>query len=231
MAGQKEWYSAERAAFRRFQGCSKRSKDRMPDLFVLCINTVVKHCDEERITCLPLPTSIKEQILSELILPERQLTDDVVGEHIVWIFPTDETLHLRPKGCYFYTEGESGEMESRVRVKILREMCLNGGGIEREPSGWFHFQEASQFDTLPEIFIRFVQQHLGKTECCKHSSSQIIIIFKEEEEEHRDIDPKISDLMKNVCSMEPKEGGIEKHLFPQTMERAQEADGSLFLLR
>ena len=105
----KEWYSAERAAVRCFLGCSERNKDRMPHLFVLCVNTVIKHCDEGRITYLPLPRKIKEQILSEIISPERQLTDHVVGEHYTWIFPTDETLCLRPRGCYFYTKGEPRE--------------------------------------------------------------------------------------------------------------------------
>ena len=105
----KEWYSAERAVVRHFQGCSKRNKDKMPDLFVLCVNAVDKHCDEGQITYLPLPPKIKEQILSKLISPERQLTDHVVGEHFTWIFPTDETLCLRPRGCYFYTEGEPKE--------------------------------------------------------------------------------------------------------------------------
>ena len=44
-------------------------------------------------------------------------------------------------------------MESHVRVKILRGMCLNEWDIEREPVGWFRFEEASQFNSLPEIFI------------------------------------------------------------------------------
>ena len=43
----KEWYSPERAAIRHFLGCSKRSKDRMPKLFMLCVNAVIEHCDEE----------------------------------------------------------------------------------------------------------------------------------------------------------------------------------------
>ena len=43
-------------------------------------------------------------------------------------------------------------------------MHLNEWDIEREPVGWFHFEEASQFNTLPEIFVRFVQQHLRRTD-------------------------------------------------------------------
>ena len=105
----KEWYSAERAAVRRFLGCDERNKDRMPRLLMLCVNTVIKHCDEGRISCLPLPPKIKEEILSEIISPERQLTDHVVGEYFTWIFATDETLDLRPRGCYFYTEGDPAE--------------------------------------------------------------------------------------------------------------------------
>ena len=45
-------------------------------------------------------------------------------------------------------------MESRVRVKILREMHFwSEKDIEREPVGWFHFEEAFKFNTLPEIFV------------------------------------------------------------------------------
>ena len=43
-------------------------------------------------------------------------------------------------------------MQSHVKVKILREMRLNERGIEREPVGWFRFEEAYQYSTLPEIF-------------------------------------------------------------------------------
>ena len=105
----KEWYSPERAAVRRFLGCDERNKDRMPHLLMLCVNIVIKNCDEGGISCLPLPQKIKEEILSEIISPERQLTDHVIGEHITWIFATDETLNLRPRGCYFYTEGDPEE--------------------------------------------------------------------------------------------------------------------------
>ena len=77
-------------------------------------------------------------------------------------------------------------MQSHVKVKILREMHLNDRGIEREPVGWFRFDEAYQYNTLPEIFVRFVQQHLSRKECCKNSSSQIVIIFKDEEKEHEE---------------------------------------------
>ena len=84
-------------------------------------------------------------------------------------------------------------MESRVRVKILPEMHFwSKKDMEREPVGWFHFEEAFKFNTLPEIFVRFIQLHLKKTICCKESISQIIIIFENEEDEYRDIDPEIS---------------------------------------
>ena len=69
-------------------------------------------------------------------------------------------------------------MESRVRVKILREMRFwSEKNIEREPVDWFHFEEALKFNTLPEIFVPFIQLHLKKNICCKESISQIIIIF------------------------------------------------------
>ena len=45
-------------------------------------------------------------------------------------------------------------MESHVRVKILREMRFwSEKDIEREPVGWFRFEEAFKFNTLPEIFV------------------------------------------------------------------------------
>ena len=54
-------------------------------------------------------------------------------------------------------------MESCVRVKILREMHFwSEKDIEREPVGWFHFEEVFKFNTLPEIFVRFIQLHLKK---------------------------------------------------------------------
>ena len=106
-------------------------------------------------------------------------------------------------------------MESHVRVKILHEMRLNEWSIEGEPVGWFCFEEASQFNTLPKIFIQFVQQHLKGTECCKNSSSQILFIFHKEEEEHTDIHPEISNCIKTVCSMEPEEGELKNIYFPR----------------
>ena len=46
-------------------------------------------------------------------------------------------------------------MESRVRVKISSEMHFwSEKEIEREPVGWFRFEEAFKFNTLPEIFVR-----------------------------------------------------------------------------
>ena len=68
-------------------------------------------------------------------------------------------------------------MESHVRVKILHEMRFwREKDIEREPVGWFRFEEASKFNTLPEIFVRFIQLHLNKSVCCKDSLSQIIFV-------------------------------------------------------
>ena len=97
-------------------------------------------------------------------------------------------------------------MESRVEVKILRQMQLNELMIEREPIGWFRFEEAIQFDNLPEVFVRFVQRHLNKAECCKNSTSQIIIIFKNEEDENKKVDPEITDWIESVCRMKPGPG-------------------------
>ena len=69
-------------------------------------------------------------------------------------------------------------MESRVRVKILHEMCFwHERDIEREPVGWFHFEEAFKFNTLPEIFVRFIQLHLNKTVCCKRLSFLKLLSF------------------------------------------------------
>ena len=119
-------------------------------------------------------------------------------------------------------------MQSHVKVKILCEMRLNEWDIEREPVGWFCFEEASQFNTLPEIFVQFVQQRLRRTECCKNSSSQIIIIFKEEEKEHKDIDPEISNWMKTVCSMEPREGELKNIYFPRLWREYKKQTGHCF---
>ena len=103
-----EWYSPERATVRRFQGCNKRTKDRMPNLFPLCVNTIINHWDEEQISKLPLPPAIKKQIRDDLISPERHVINNVLGEYFEWVFPTDEMLSLRTRGCYFYTDIEHG---------------------------------------------------------------------------------------------------------------------------
>ena len=104
----KEWYSAERAAVQCIQGCSRRTKDRMPNLFVLCVNTIIEHCNAENIFDLPLPSAMKKKNLDDLISPERHMTDDVLSEHFAWLFPTDEMHFLWPRGCYFYTNTEDG---------------------------------------------------------------------------------------------------------------------------
>ena len=76
-------------------------------------------------------------------------------------------------------------MVSHVRVKILREMSFwSERDIEREPVGWFYFDWTSQFNTLPEIFVRFIQLHMNKAVCCKDSLSQILIIFENKNDEH-----------------------------------------------
>ena len=105
---QKEWYSAERAAVQRFQGCNRRTEDRVPNLFLLCVNTIADHCDEEKISYLPSPPAIKKQILDILLSPEKQLTDAILDKYCVWMCPTDEKLTLRLRGCYFYTDTEDG---------------------------------------------------------------------------------------------------------------------------
>ena len=119
-------------------------------------------------------------------------------------------------------------MQSHVKVKILREMRLNDRGIEREPVGWFRFDEAYQYNTLPEIFVRFVQQHLSRKECCKNFSSQIVIIFKDEEKEHEKIDPEISDWINTVCSMEPGEGELKNIYFPRLWREYKKQMGHCF---
>ena len=90
----KEWYLAERAAVRCFLGCNKKTRDRTPNLFVLCVNSIIEHCDEVKIIDLPLPSTIKKQILDELISPERELIENVISEHFQWIFPTKEMIVL-----------------------------------------------------------------------------------------------------------------------------------------
>ena len=107
-------------------------------------------------------------------------------------------------------------------------MHLNEWDIEREPVRWFCFEEASQFNSFPEIFIRFVQQHLKRTECCKDSSSQILIIFEKEEEEHRDIHPEISNWIKTVCSMEPEERELRNIYFPRLWREYKKQTGHCF---
>ena len=120
-------------------------------------------------------------------------------------------------------------MECRVRVKILREMCFwSEKDIEREPAGWFHFEEAFKFNTLPEIFVRFIQLHLKKTICCKESISQIIIIFENEEDEHRDIDPEISNWLETVCDMKPEEGQLNRIYFPRLWREYKKQTGHCF---
>ena len=54
-----EWYLAERAAVQHFQGCSKRTQDRIPNLFLLCVNTITDHYDAEKISYLLLPPAMK----------------------------------------------------------------------------------------------------------------------------------------------------------------------------
>ena len=58
-----EWYSAERAAMRCFLGCSKRTEDRIPSLFLLCVNTISDRYDAEKMSYLPLPPAMKKQLL------------------------------------------------------------------------------------------------------------------------------------------------------------------------
>ena len=103
-----EWYSPERAIVRHFQGCNKRTKDRMPNLFALCVNTIIDHWNEEQISKLPLPNAIKKHIRDNLISLERHIINDVLGECFRWVFPTDEMLSLRTRGCYFYADIENG---------------------------------------------------------------------------------------------------------------------------
>ena len=120
-------------------------------------------------------------------------------------------------------------MESRVRVKILHEMRFwSERDIEREPVGWFRFEEAFKFNTLPEIFVRFIQLHLNKTVCCKDSLSQIIIIFENEEDEHRDIDPEISNWLETVCAMKPEEGELNNIYFPRLWREYKKQTGHCF---
>ena len=80
----------------------------MPNLFLLCVNTITDHCDEEKISDLPLPPAMKKQILDIVFSPERQVTDTVLDVYSIWMCPVDEELTSRPRGCYFYTDTEDG---------------------------------------------------------------------------------------------------------------------------
>ena len=103
-----EWYLAERGAMQRFLGCSKRTEDRIPSLFLLCVNTITDHYDTEKMSYLPLPPAMKKQLPDMLLSPERQITDAVLDEYSIWMCPIDEELTWRPRGCYFYTNTEDG---------------------------------------------------------------------------------------------------------------------------
>ena len=118
------------------------------------MNTITDRYDAEKMSYLPLPPAMKKQLLDMLFSPERQITDAVLDEYSIWMCPVDEELMWRPPTL---------KMESGVRVKILREMHFwSEKDIEREPVGWFHFEEAFKFNTLPEIFVQFIQLHLKK---------------------------------------------------------------------
>ena len=103
-----EWYSAERATVQCFLDRSKRRKDRMPNLFLLCVNMITDYYDEEKISDLPLPPAMKKQILDMLLSPERQVTNAALDKYSIWICPVKEELTWRLRGCYFYTDTEDG---------------------------------------------------------------------------------------------------------------------------
>ena len=103
-----EWYSVERATVQCFLGCSKRTEDRIPSLFLLCVNTITDRYDAEKMSYLPLPRAMKKQLLDMLFAPERQITDAVLHEYSTWVCPIDEAIAWRPRGCYFYTDTKDG---------------------------------------------------------------------------------------------------------------------------
>ena len=130
----------------------------------------------------------------------------ILHEYSAWMCPVNEELAWRPRGLLFLHR--HWKMESCVRVKNLHEMRFwSEKNIEREPVGWFRFEEALKFNTLPENLCAIhPAASEKKTICCKESISQIIIIFENKEDEHRDIDPKISNWIETVCDMKPEEG-------------------------
>ena len=87
-----EWYLAERATVQRFLGCSKRTEDRIPSLFLLCVNTITDRYDAKKMSYLPLPPAMKKQLLDMLFLPERQITDAILHKYSTWVCPVDEEL-------------------------------------------------------------------------------------------------------------------------------------------
>ena len=103
-----EWYLAERATIQRFLDCSKRTEDRIPSLFLLCVNTITDCYDAEKMSYLPLPPAMKKQLLDMLFSPERQITDAVLHEYSTLVCPVNEAIVWRPRGCYFYTDTEDG---------------------------------------------------------------------------------------------------------------------------
>ena len=103
-----KWYLAERATIQHFLGCSKRTEDRIPSLFLLCVNTITDRYDAEKMSYLPLPPAMKKQLLDMLFLPERHITDAILHKYSTWVRPVDEELAWRPRGCYFYTDTEDG---------------------------------------------------------------------------------------------------------------------------
>ena len=103
-----EWYLAERATVQRLRGCSNRTEDRIPSLFLLCVNTITDCYDAEKMSYLPLPPAMKKQLLDMLFSPERQIADAILHKYSTWVSPVDEELAWRPRGCYFYTDTEDG---------------------------------------------------------------------------------------------------------------------------
>ena len=62
-----EWYLAERATMQHFLGCSKRTEDQIPSLFLLCVNTIADRYNAEK-NVLSTFTSCSEKATSRYVI-------------------------------------------------------------------------------------------------------------------------------------------------------------------
>ena len=176
--------SCERGVVARFLGCRSRESEKIAILSKLCINTVITNCNERGIEKLLLPNALKKGINNNLHSNERNIGNRVLKGVRRENYPQTKKNSVRATfyrgpGCFFFTtfpKEKLRNMAKFVSVQILRSMKI-GSQTHREPCGWFRFGEGGEFHRVTEIFIRYLQIHLGNRNCCKNSNSQIDIIF------------------------------------------------------